>query len=85
MQVLMSLYIAVLFVVLTPGIFLSLPKGGSKLTVAVVHGLVFALVYYFTYNSVSRLAGELEGFKGYAQRECCECPKKGGSPIKAKW
>lgn len=63
MQVLMSLYVAVLFIVLTPGVLLSLPKGGSKLTVAAVHGLVFALVYRFTYSAVARLADELEGFQ----------------------
>ena len=42
----MSLFIVALFVVLTPGILVTLPsKGSSKLTVAVVHGLAFALLY----------------------------------------
>lgn len=42
----MSLFIVALFVVLTPGILVTLPsKGSSKLTVAVVHGIVFALLY----------------------------------------
>jgi hypothetical protein len=56
----MSLYVAVLFVVLTPGVLLTLPKGGSKLTVAVVHGLVFALVFHFTHKFVWKA---LEGFQ----------------------
>jgi hypothetical protein len=48
MNVVMSLYVVLLFVLLTPGILLTLPKGGSKLTVAVVHSIVFLVVYYFT-------------------------------------
>jgi len=35
----------VLFVLLTPGILLTLPPKGSKLTVAVVHGVVLALLF----------------------------------------
>ena len=48
MNLYMSIYVALLFVVLTPGVLLSLPPGGSKLVVAATHGLVFALVYCFT-------------------------------------
>jgi hypothetical protein len=36
---------ALLFFVLTPGILLSLPPGGSKMTVAAVHAIVFAVVH----------------------------------------
>lgn len=36
---------AVLFVLLTPGILVSLPPGGSKLTVAIVHAIVFAIAH----------------------------------------
>lgn len=36
---------ALLFFVLTPGILLSLPPGGSKITVAATHALVFAVVH----------------------------------------
>ena len=35
----------VLFVLLTPGILLTLPPKGSKLTVAVVHGVVLAFLF----------------------------------------
>ena len=63
----MILYVAVLFFVLTPGILLSLPSGGSKTTVAAVHALVFALVFHFTHKLVwnatkSVRFGNLEGF-----------------------
>lgn len=56
MSVFNTLYIALLFFALTPGILLSLPQGGSKLTVAAVHAVVFALVYHFTHKLVNRLA-----------------------------
>ena len=35
----------VLFVLLTPGILLTLPPNGSKLTVAIVHGIVLVFVF----------------------------------------
>lgn len=62
------LYIAVLFFVLTPGILLSLPSGGSKTTVAAVHALVFSLILHFTYKIVWNATkhvrfGRLEGFE----------------------
>jgi hypothetical protein len=36
---------ALLFFVLSPGILLSLPPGGSKITVAATHAVVFAVVH----------------------------------------
>jgi len=65
MNLFVMLYVAALFVALTPGILLTLPKGGAKLTVAVVHGLVFAVVYHFTHKMV--LGMSYEGF--LAKRE----------------
>ena len=53
----MFIYTVVLFVILTPGILLRLPPGGSKLTVAVVHGIVFALVMQFAYKTVKGYVG----------------------------
>lgn len=52
MNIIMFLYIFLLFVLLTPGILLSLPPKGSKWTVAIVHGLVFAFVLCLTKNFV---------------------------------
>ena len=52
MNIYLPLYLALLFVVLTPGVLVSLPPGGSKLVVAATHGLVFALVYHFTNKAV---------------------------------
>ena len=36
---------ALLFFVLTPGVVLSLPPGGSKMVVAATHAVVFAIVH----------------------------------------
>jgi thiamine transporter ThiT len=63
MQWLMLAFITLLFVALTPGVLLRLPPGGSKLTVAAVHGVVFALVYHFTHHIVG---GILYGGKEHA-------------------
>lgn len=68
---LMSLYVIALFVALTPGVLLTLPKGGARLTVAVVHGLVFALVYHFTHKAVARFLRTTEGFAKQAPKGKC--------------
>jgi hypothetical protein len=62
MSLIVSLYAAILFFILTPGILLSLPPKGGKFTVAAVHALVFALIFYFTHKLVWRLAMRVEGF-----------------------
>jgi hypothetical protein len=50
MNVALLVYLIVLFVVLTPGQFLTLPsKESPKLTVTVVHAIIFALVWNFTH------------------------------------
>ena len=58
MQWLMLAFVALLFVALTPGVLLRLPPGGSKLVVALTHGVVFAVVLYLTKGFV---AGVLYG------------------------
>jgi hypothetical protein len=54
----MSLYAAVLFFVLTPGVLLSLPPGGSRTTVALTHAVVFGLVWALTHKMVGRMTGK---------------------------
>jgi hypothetical protein len=46
------LLIAALFVVLTPGVVLSLPPGASLLVQAVVHAVVFVLLWKFVLKKV---------------------------------
>lgn len=48
----MYLFSALLFFVLTPGILLTVPPKSSKNAVALVHALVFAIVWHFTHKLV---------------------------------
>jgi hypothetical protein len=54
----MSLYLAALFVALTPGVLVTLPKGGNKYTVIAVHAVLFMVVWHFTNKIVRRMAVE---------------------------
>jgi hypothetical protein len=55
------IFVAALFVALTPGVLLTLPKGGKKITVAVVHGVVFAIALSLINKYVTRV--RIEGFQ----------------------
>lgn len=62
MNVLMCVYVFVLFFVLTPGILVSLPPKGSKMIVAATHALVFSLLFCVTHKMVLKFtSGALEG------------------------
>ena len=58
MSLLTTLYIAVLFFVLAPGVLVSLPPKCSKLTVALTHAAIFAVVYQLTHKMVARVLNE---------------------------
>lgn len=66
---LMTAFTALLFFVLTPGVILTIPSNGSKIVVAVVHGIVFALVYYLSYKTVWALTRKYEGFQSVCSTE----------------
>ena len=65
MSVLYILITVGLFVLLTPGILVTLPKTkkASKYTVALVHGVIFAVVIHVIYMYVLPNLEELEGFQ----------------------
>jgi len=63
MHLMMTLFVAALFYVLTPGILLTLPKGGSKMMVAATHALIFAVVFGLVHKSVWHFLYP-EGFVG---------------------
>jgi len=62
------LYVAALFIVLTPGVAFKCPVGGSLLNVALVHGVIFVVVYYFTFGMVEDVS---EGFASIAPGGTC--------------
>ena len=51
------LYSIVLFFVLTPGVLLRLPPGGSAMTVALTHAVVFGVVWALTHRLVYKTFG----------------------------
>jgi len=55
----MTLYMTVLFLLLTPGVLVRLSPGGSKMTVALTHAVVFGLVYHLTYKMVKNMIKKL--------------------------
>lgn len=56
-------YLGLLFFVLTPGVLLSLPSGGSKPIVAATHAVVFVVAWYFLSGFLVEEQGGQEGFR----------------------
>jgi len=65
MNVILFIVVIALFVALTPGILLSLPPKGSKLVVALTHGIVFAIVLKLIYKPLKKLFSGKEGLKNF--------------------
>uniref|UniRef100_A0A6C0LCU6 Uncharacterized protein n=1 Tax=viral metagenome TaxID=1070528 RepID=A0A6C0LCU6_9ZZZZ len=47
-----TLYIVLLFFLLTPGVLLRLPPNANKITVAATHAIVFGIVWQLTHKFV---------------------------------
>jgi hypothetical protein len=63
MQVWMSLFIGLLFFLLTPGVLVSLPPNGSTVIQAMFHAVIFAIVYHYTHRlGWLYLYGQKDGF-----------------------
>ena len=81
----MSLYLVALFVALTPGVLISLPPKGKKLTVALTHAVVFAVVYQLTHKMVWRALYEgFEAAGAAATVMACEKDADCTAPMKCK-
>ena len=65
MRVLMTLYVAVLFFLLSPGVLVYLPPKSSLITAALVHAVVFGVVYLFTHKLVWNQVKDLEKTDGF--------------------
>jgi hypothetical protein len=48
---------AILFAILSPGVLIWLPTGASRRVAALVHGIVFAVVWYFVHEFVESIEG----------------------------
>ena len=63
MNFIAALYIAIIFYIVTPGLFFSILKKGSFRVVVFLHSLLFAIIIYFTYDFiVSSINKQKEGF-----------------------
>ncbi len=50
-----SIFVAIVFFILTPGILLRLPSKGSVKVVALVHALIFSFIVSISYNMIDSL------------------------------
>ncbi len=62
---------AILFMLLVPGVHLSIPPGASLREQALIHGLVFSVVNYYVYLYVRPA---LERFDNPSTKEIPPCP-----------
>ena len=62
---------AILFMILVPGVHLSIPPGGSLREKALIHGVVFAVANYLVYKVVRPV---LEGFDNPSTKVDQPCP-----------
>ena len=70
MSISMIVVMALLFAVLSPGVFLYLPPGASRRVAALVHGFVFAIIWYLLYNYLFKGSKIIEGNKIGASIRC---------------
>lgn len=59
-----ALYLALLFLVLTPNVVTRLPPTGNKMTVAVTHAVIFGVIVYLTTKMVWRLSMSMGVYEG---------------------
>lgn len=86
MNLILFIVVVALFVALTPGILLSLPPKGSKIVVAVTHGIVFAVVLKLIYKQLCKFNLRLKGMsEGMADGEKEEKGKDNMSDIVEKF
>ena len=61
-----AVYLALLFVVLSPNVLIRLPQNGNKMTVAVTHAIIFGVIVYLTTKMVWKLSLSMGIYEGMA-------------------
>lgn len=79
-RMLLFLYMAALFVALSPDVLARFPKNCSKLVVAATHGAAFILVFWFTHKFVMRL-GRRMGYEGFQTTPTSMDTSSGSMPM----
>lgn len=59
MNLFVFLYIVFLFVLLSPSILFRIPPNGSKMMVALAHGVIFAIILCLTHKCVHRMSADM--------------------------
>ena len=59
-----AVYLALLFVILTPNVVTRLPPNGNKMTVAITHAVIFGVIVYLTTKMVWRLSMSMGVYEG---------------------
>lgn len=68
-SVVTSVFATLLFIILSPGLFLRLPNKGSKWTVLTVHSIVFFVIYYFCHSLVYQYFNPMVGKQGFSNKQ----------------
>lgn len=66
-DILSVIYVSCLFFLLIPNLFIRIPlkTGGNMYVIAFLHALIFAAVFFFSYNVMYRFFSKMtEGFNG---------------------
>jgi hypothetical protein len=78
MGIVVCLLLGLLFFLLVPGVLFKIPANGSAITVAFIHGLIFAFIYYFTYEIVlKQMSGSGVCISGMCHGSYGDCIRKG--------
>jgi hypothetical protein len=65
---LVLLFVAtLLFVVLSPGVFVTLPSRGSRKMVLLVHALIFFAILFFFGHMLKNMITQITGIEGFAE------------------
>lgn len=56
MNILTSLFVTILFFILTPGLIVCLPSKGNKYVAAATHAILFSVILFFTINMVEKIS-----------------------------
>jgi hypothetical protein len=70
MKIINSLFAGLLFFLLTPNVLLRLPKNGSKITVAILHAIVFSVILYFYQVFIDYLLNNQK--QGFTDDKCTQ-------------
>lgn len=70
-----AVYLALLFVLLSPNVVTRLPPGGDKMTVTLTHAVIFGVIVYLTTKMVWRLSMSMGVYEGMANPKAMGKPK----------